>query len=472
MWDQDLAQFQDNQNEGNLNVRKKHNQIKLIKIKQKEIRFQKKKIVIDTNAFIKCLDLQKMSLTYDLYTTSEVIFEIKDKKAREKYQALCLNIQIKEPSNTAKAQIQKFSVLTGDNASLSNADIDLLALCYTFSEENNTSNLLRKQPLEAQEAYPKQKEGDAQKPEEEEEEEEEEKEEEEKEKEEKQNQDEDDEWTTVKQKQVKDKKIQNNRSEFENDQNNQNNINNNDINLNNQNEKNQNQMNLKENIQNQDEIESDSSEDDCEGWINNENLHLYKEQGHEKASSEENQFGFSLMTVDYSMQNVALQMGIPLISIDGMLIRKARKFVLECFACYEIIKDTKKQFCPKCQNHTLLKVSCSINADGTIKLYRKKNFQLCKKGFIYSIPNPKTGRNAHNIVLREDELLQGSKLIKVKIANKIQDKEYKKNMADFENGFGFGEIRSNKISTRDIQFGYGKINANNPNQFRRYKNKN
>ena len=41
-----------------------------------------------------------------------------------------------------------------------------------------------------------------------------------------------------------------------------------------------------------------------------------------------------------------------------------------------------KYFCPKCGNHTLLKVSCSINSNGEIRLYRKKDFKVNTRGFI------------------------------------------------------------------------------------------
>jgi len=78
------------------------------------------------------------------------------------------------------------------------------------------------------------------------------------------------------------------------------------------------------------------------------------------------------MTSDFAMQNVLLQIGIPLLSVDGMIIKKAKRFILECFACKFISKDPTKEFCPSCGNHSLLKVSCSINMDGTFELYRKK----------------------------------------------------------------------------------------------------
>lgn len=51
------------------------------------------------------------------------------------------------------------------------------------------------------------------------------------------------------------------------------------------------------------------------------------------------------MTADYAMQNVILQVGIPLMSVDNMIIRRAKRFILECFACKELCLDTTKEFC-------------------------------------------------------------------------------------------------------------------------------
>lgn len=39
------------------------------------------------------------------------------------------------------------------------------------------------------------------------------------------------------------------------------------------------------------------------------------------------------ITTDFSMQNVLLQMGIHLISVNGLQIRKVKHWVLKCFSC-------------------------------------------------------------------------------------------------------------------------------------------
>ncbi len=78
-------------------------------------------------------------------------------------------------------------------------------------------------------------------------------------------------------------------------------------------------------------------------------------------------------------------MGIQLIATDGMVIKKAKRFVLECYSCFRICRDPTKKFCPTCANNTLLKLSCSLNADGTFKFYRKKGHKVRTTGNIVII---------------------------------------------------------------------------------------
>lgn len=73
-------------------------------------------------------------------------------------------------------------------------------------------------------------------------------------------------------------------------------------------------------------------------------------------------------------------MGIPLISTEGYVIKSARRFILECHICKTLVRDPTKLFCPGCGNNSLLKVSCSLESDGTIILYRKKNFKVSLRG--------------------------------------------------------------------------------------------
>lgn len=61
-----------------------------------------------------------------------------------------------------------------------------------------------------------------------------------------------------------------------------------------------------------------------------------------------------------------------------------------------------------------MKLSCSLNADGTFKFYRKKDHKVRTRGFIYSIPKPIGGRKNNDLILREDELMMHGREYKIK----------------------------------------------------------
>ena len=42
------------------------------------------------------------------------------------------------------------------------------------------------------------------------------------------------------------------------------------------------------------------------------------------------------MTTDFSMQNVLMQLGLKVLSVDGLLVKSVKQFVLRCMACYQV----------------------------------------------------------------------------------------------------------------------------------------
>ncbi|ORZ18184.1 Nin one binding Zn-ribbon like-domain-containing protein [Absidia repens] len=109
------------------------------------------------------------------------------------------------------------------------------------------------------------------------------------------------------------------------------------------------------------------------------------------------------MTSDFAMQNVLLQMNLNLVSTGGHRISKIKNWVLRCHACFTVTGDVEKKFCPKCGSATLMRVSCTTNSKGETRYHLVKSFQYRLRGTKYDIPNPKGGRKANNIVLREDQ---------------------------------------------------------------------
>jgi RNA-binding protein NOB1 len=63
-----------------------------------------------------------------------------------------------------------------------------------------------------------------------------------------------------------------------------------------------------------------------------------------------------VVTADFAMQNVLLQMGIQVVGTGGKMVRAVKTFVLKCHACFKICMDASREFCPHCGNHTMMKV--------------------------------------------------------------------------------------------------------------------
>ena len=140
---------------------------------------------------------------------------------------------------------------------------------------------------------------------------------------------------------------------------------------------------------------AESQEDsDSDGWITPSNLK--KKQAQDTASSsvpapEPITMQVAVLTTDFAMQNVILQMNLNLLSPAMTRVKHVKTFVLRCHACFQVTKDLNKQFCPRCGQPSLTRVSCSTNANGEFKLHLKRNFQWNHRGDKYSIPKPVHG---------------------------------------------------------------------------------
>lgn len=55
------------------------------------------------------------------------------------------------------------------------------------------------------------------------------------------------------------------------------------------------------------------------------------------------------------------------------------------------MKDTSKQFCPRCGKPSLTRVSCSTDQNGQFKLHLKQKMQWNTRGDRYSVPKPVAG---------------------------------------------------------------------------------
>lgn len=111
------------------------------------------------------------------------------------------------------------------------------------------------------------------------------------------------------------------------------------------------------------------------------------------------------ITSDFAMQNVLLQIGLRVISPNGLQVQQLHRWVLKCEACRNVTADVGRIFCPKCGNGgTLFKVSVTVGTNGVVHTGTRRRTNI--RGTKYSLPMPKGGRSGilENPVLREDQL--------------------------------------------------------------------
>lgn len=53
-----------------------------------------------------------------------------------------------------------------------------------------------------------------------------------------------------------------------------------------------------------------------------------------------------------------------------------------------------------------MKISCSYDSKGNLKLFKKDNFRFKTKGNVFSIPNPVGGRKVQDVLLNEEDYNQ------------------------------------------------------------------
>lgn len=175
-------------------------------------------------------------------------------------------------------------------------------------------------------------------------------------------------------------------------------------------------------------------------------------------------------TTDFAMQNVLLQMGLILLSVDGMQIRRLKSWVLRCGACFKIHTDPvdpitglRRMFCAHCGSDMVQRVSASVDGKtGRLKLYfskKRQNKHTSARGTRFSLPKPGTGnRFQGDLLLREDQLLMGAWNQKVKKNSGGQAKAHAQSI--------FGKDIASNIGCQatsmpnDIQVGFGRRNPN------------
>jgi RNA-binding protein NOB1 len=370
-------------------------------------------MILDTSFFIKLTSLNLEKNKY--FTTQYIVNEIRDVKARDFYQLNKNFIQIKNPTKESIKQVSKFAKESNDLTYLSIADLSVMALAYETIKNMGKLDKLNKKPLNYK-IIPQEKL-----------------------------------MEEIQKKKNETKKINENKIENK--------------------------------IMNIDE------DDDEEGWITPENLYTkldemngiheiknknIKKKEDEKIenintnkemnidennNNEENKINDDINvyvnTADFTLQNVCMKMGIPILGVDGLRIRNIKNYILKCTVCYKFIFEIDKKFCPYCGYPYLMKIGYNIFANGEIRINDRKP-EPRKRGQIFDLPAPTTKKNGTVYILTEDQ---------------IPKKGFNKRNEDIdkilENYESFKELPKHDStiqinSSKQYKWGFPKMNPNMP----------
>ncbi|KAI1235652.1 hypothetical protein IHE44_0002537 [Lamprotornis superbus] len=201
--------------------------------------------------------------------------------------------------------------------------------------------------------------------------------------------------------------------------------------------------------------EEEDEESDDEGWITPSNLkQAQQDTGHCDTAPIGIQVG--CVTTDFAMQNVLLQMGLHVLAVNGMLIRRARSYILRCHGCFRssepplshphrTTSDMTKVFCPHCGNKTLKKVAVSVRLIPSVPQY--------------PLPAPQGGKHANNPHLVEDQRFPQQRLSrKARQKTNVFDPNYLAGASPFaENDV---HSRAAHLHLRDAALGAGRRRLN------------
>ncbi|NXC04295.1 NOB1 protein, partial [Orthonyx spaldingii] len=207
------------------------------------------------------------------------------------------------------------------------------------------------------------------------------------------------------------------------------------------------------------EEEDEDEESGDEGWITPSNL---KQAQQDMGQCDTAPVGVQVgcVTTDFAMQNVLLQMGLHVLAVNGMLIRRARSYILRCHGCFRTTSDMTKVFCPHCGNKTLKKVAVSVSDDGSLHMHFSRNPKVLNpRGLRYPLPAPQGGKHANNPHLVEDQRFPQQRLSrKARQKTNVFDPDYLAGASPFaENDV---HSRAAQLHLRDAALGAGRRRLN------------
>jgi len=176
-------------------------------------------------------------------------------------------------------------------------------------------------------------------------------------------------------------------------------------------------------------------------------------------------------TTDFAMQNVILQMGLELLSVDGMKVRKLKSWVTRCGACYKVYTSaenehagplgSKRLFCAHCGSDMMQRIAASVDGKtGRLRLHLSKKYRHNLRGTKYSMPKPGTGnRFQGDLLLREDQLLTGAWNQKLKMRSGGKAKSAAQSIFGKDIAANVG-CQARSLADDDIRVGFGRRNPN------------
>ncbi|KAK7200591.1 Nin one binding (NOB1) Zn-ribbon like [Novymonas esmeraldas] len=200
--------------------------------------------------------------------------------------------------------------------------------------------------------------------------------------------------------------------------------------------------------------------DDGEGaWITPENIGDVQSGAHGTGRAFE--AGMACVTSDYAMQNTLMHLGVPIVGTNGMHIHELRLWLMRCTACFAIVVDTTRQFCPECgSGDTLRRVNYVVNDQGEKKLFINFRKRISTRGTIYNLPKPRGGHRGtnRNLVLREDQLAH---VIRSTTSSKAKEQQVMESGDDALAAFGeMPKPKKKNLAEPRVHSSYHKYNIN------------
>ncbi|XP_068615276.1 RNA-binding protein NOB1 [Brachionichthys hirsutus] len=212
------------------------------------------------------------------------------------------------------------------------------------------------------------------------------------------------------------------------------------------------------------EDQSEEENEEGGGWITPSNIRQAQMASADWTAPADVRVG--CLTTDFAMQNVLIQIGLQVLSVNGMLIKQARNYVLRCHACFSTTSNMNKVFCPRCGNQTLKKVAATVDQDGSVRMHFSKNPKVLNpRGLRHSLPLPQGGKHGNNPLLVEDQRFPQQRLSrKARQKTDVFNPDYVAGASPFcENDI---YSRAASLQIRDGQGGGGRRRAN-PNAARK-----